>query len=409
MAGFVETLTPREKALEHVAKTLDFPWEFSARTVISSSNSGRLLYPLIAAEDYPPFMRSTRDGFAVASSDCLGAAPGSPAYLSLAGEVPMGTAPSFSISPGQCAIIHTGGILPEGADGVVMMEDTERAGNWIEIKNAVQKAENTVLPGEEFSKGDPILTAGRRIDFRTAGLFAMAGATQTASPALKIGVISTGDEIEPPETKKLSAGKFRDVNAFLLLSLLDREGYKATYYGIAEDTRANLSDLTKKAMEECDVVVISGGSSVSMRDYSASILEDLPEPGLLVRGILMSPGKPTLIAGAKKENKLVLGLPGHPFSCFVSAFTVLLPLLHGMIWGEIKGPWKAIKTSLTEPVFGIAGIEEFIPCVIKEGRAIPRPVKSSFSKALADADGLFHIPASMETLRPGEEAEIWLW
>jgi molybdopterin molybdotransferase len=409
LAGFVETLTPREKALEHVASVLGFPRVSPGRTGPIRSIAGRLLAPLTASEDFPPFTKSTRDGYAAASADCLGASPGSPAYLSLAGEVPMGEAPSFSIGQGQCALIHTGGILPEGADGVVMMEDAESAGGWIEIKKAVQKAENTVRRGEEFYIGDLMLKAGSKINFKTAGLFAMAGVAEAAVSSLTVGVISTGDEIAPPDTKLLPPGRVRDVNASLLHSLLTGEGFLTRDYGIARDEKNVLSGMLEKAMDECDVVVISGGSSVSMRDHCSSILEELPDPGLLIRGILMSPGKPTLVAGTAEGKKLVMGLPGHPYSCFVSAFTVLLPLLNSMVWGELRGPWRELKVITEEAIFGIAGIEEFIPCVIENGRAVPRPVKSSFSRALAEADGLFHIPASMETVRPGEEAEVWLW
>jgi len=409
LAGFVETLPPREKALDHVASILGFPWKTTTRTGLASSISGRILTPLRAREDFPPYTRSTRDGFAVSSSDCLGATPGSPAYLSAAGEIPMGEAPSFSIKEGQCALIHTGGILPEGADAVVMMEDAEAAGNWIEIKNAVQKAENTVLAGEEFARGDIILKAGRGINFKTAGLFAMAGVTETEVSGLKVAVISTGDEIAPPRTASLKPGKVRDVNSFLLHSLLAGEGYETRDYRIAADEANALAEILERATDECDVVAVSGGSSVSMRDHCSSIFEKLPDPGLLVRGILMSPGKPTLIAGMLERKKLILGLPGHPFSCFVSAYTVLLPLLNGLVWGELKGPWRPLWVSMEETVYGCAGIEEFIPCVLENGRAVPRPVKSSFSKALAEADGLFHIPASMETVRQGEEAEVWLW
>ena len=409
MAGFVETLTPREKALAHVSDVLRFPWRGMELSVPAESCSGRILRPVTAGENFPPFPRSTRDGYAAASADCIGATPGSPAFLTLAGEVPMGSAPSFSIRRGECALIHTGGILPDGADAVVMAEDTESAGNWIEVKKAVQKAENTAQPGEEFSVGDILLKAGQKIGFRTAGLLAMAGIRETAAASLTVGIISTGDEIAPPGTVLLPVGKVRDVNASMLSALLTGEGYSVKNYGIAEDTRESLASFLREALRECSVVAISGGSSVSMRDHCSSILEDLPPPGLLVRGILMSPGKPTLIAGTKEENKLVLGLPGHPFSCFISAYTVLLPLLNGLLWGEPAGPWKQVRVPVQEPVFGHTGIEEFIPCVLRNGRAFPFPVKSSFSKALAEADGLFRLSASHETVRQGEEAEIWLW
>jgi len=409
LAGFVEALTPREKALSYAASAFGFPWRGGEISVPSDSCSGRILRSVTACEDFPPFSRSTRDGYAVASADCLGAAPGSPAFLTLAGEIPMGSAPSLSIGSGQCALIHTGGILPEGADSVVMAEDTEGAGNWIEVKKAVQKAENTVRQGEEFSVGDTLLMAGQKVDFRTAGLFAMSGIRQAFIARLTVGIISTGDEIAPPDTVHIPAGKVRDVNSSMLSALLAGEGCTVKSFGIAEDTRESLAAALREALIESDVVVISGGSSVSTRDHCSSILEALPHPGLLVRGILMSPGKPTLIAGMKEERKLVLGLPGHPFSCFISAYTVLLPLLNGLLWGSTEGPWKRLFVPVQEPVFGHTGIEEFIPCVLRNGRAFPFPVKSSFSKALAEADGLFRLSASQEIIRQGEEAEIWLW
>jgi len=225
VAGFVETLTPREKALAHVSDVLRFPWRGMELSVPAESCSGRILRPVTAGENFPPFPRSTRDGYAAASADCIGATPGSPAFLTLAGEVPMGSAPSFSIRRGECALIHTGGILPDGADAVVMAEDTESAGNWIEVKKAVQKAENTVQPGEEFSVGDILLKAGQKIGFRTAGLLAMAGIRETAAASLTVGIISTGDEIAPPGTVLLPVGKVRDVNASMLSALLTGEGY----------------------------------------------------------------------------------------------------------------------------------------------------------------------------------------
>ena len=409
MAGLVEDLTPREDALSLVSSALGFPWGIHGGDNALCVQGCRILKDIVSDEDFPPFPRSTRDGYAVLSSDCFGASAGNPAFLRLAGEVPMGVPPSFRLNAGECALIHTGGILPEGSDAVVMMEDTDSAGDWVELKNAVQKTDNTVSCGEEFSRGDVLLQAGRKIDFRTSGLLAMAGVMEAESAALRVGIISTGDEIVPPGTMPLPPGKFRDVNSALLTSLIRGEGYQVSYYGIAEDSKNLLASVLEKALSECGTVVISGGSSVSMRDHCSSILEDLPEPGLLIRGILMSPGKPTLIAGLKDEKKLVLGLPGHPFSCFLSAYTVLLPLLNAMIWGKPQGSWRKIFLPSEETVFGHSGIEEFIPCILREGRVFPYPVKSSFSKALALSDGLYRLPASQETIRSGEEAEIWLW
>lgn len=409
MAGLAEVLTPRENAIAIVASTLGFPWPFPGRVAPISQLGGRLLSAIPAPGDFPPYFRSTRDGYAVKSDNCFGASSGSPAFLALSGEVPMGEPPSVFVKSGQCVLIYTGGILPDGADSVVMLEDTDRAGHWIEVRKAVQKGENLIFPGEEFRQGDSLLIAGTAMDFRSVGVFAMAGIMKVSVAEVKVGIISTGDEIVPPETQLLPPGCFRDANASIISALLRQEGYSVQYYGIAADTEKTLADVVTRALSENDVVIISGGSSVSVRDHSSAILENLPPPGLFIRGILMSPGKPTLIAGMEKEKKLVVGLPGHPFSCFVSAYTVLLPLLRSMVWETPRTPWKKLIFPSGEAVYGHSGIEEFVPCVLRGGRPIPFPVKSSFTRALAVSEGLFRLSVSQETIRPGEEAEIWLW
>ncbi len=410
MAGFVEELMPRERAIAYTADTLAFPWSVdTGRMSLAGGGTGRLLKTLKASEDFPPRSRSTRDGYALRSADTFGAAPGAPAFLRIVGEVPMGSEPDFIVTAGECAVIHTGGILPGEADAVLMAEDADSAGDWIEARTSVQRGENLLRAGEEFSEGSVLLPRGAKIDWRTAGLLAMAGEVMPEVPCLKIIILSTGDEIVSSEEKDLPPGKFRDVNSHILSSLLQKEGYESTFSGIIPDTPEALKTALSAALSEGDVVILSGGSSVSVRDYCSSLLSSLPSPGLLVRGILMSPGKPTLIAGMKEERKLVLGLPGHPFSCFVTAWTVLLPLLSALIWGEVLEPWRKLLLPLGAPLFGHTGMEEFVPCTFLEGKALPSPIQSSFSKALYRADGLFHLPPSCETLRAGEEAEVWLW
>ena len=155
-------------------------------------------------------------------------------------------------------------------------------------------------------------------------------------------------------------------------------------------------------MEECDVVLLSGGSSVSTRDHCSTILESLEAPGLLVRGILMSPGKPTLIAGIKEKQKLVMGLPGHPFSCFLAAYTVFLPLAHAMNTGAIVSPWRSVVLPVSESVFGHSGIEEFLPCALRDGKAVPSSGEIFVRKGARQADG-FSSSSSKRLLRPGEE------
>ena len=410
MAGFVEELTPRETALHKTAVFLGFPWDMRLRHVPPSSFNGLVAgADILSPEEFPPFSRSTRDGYAVKSSDLFGAAPGNPAFLRLAGEVSMGALPSISVAEGQCALIHTGGVLPEGADSVVMAEDSVPAGDWVELRKAVQIRENVTVRGEEFQKGDMLLKRGRKLDFRSAGLLALAGVTSVPVVDCRIGILSTGDEIVPCGTAELAPGQFRDVNGSLLQALLTGEGYTAEYLGIGKDSRDDLHRVVGEAMEMCDVVLVSGGSSISERDYCSRILGQYSDPGFLIRGILMSPGKPTLIGGLRNRKKLLMGLPGHPFSCFIAAYAVLLPLLKGMITGELSGPWKQAVLPAGSPVFGHAGVEEFVPCTLESGRAFPAPVKSSFSRALSETQGLFRLSAGTETVREGEEAEVWLW
>ncbi|MEA4880595.1 MAG: molybdopterin molybdotransferase MoeA [Synergistaceae bacterium] len=410
MAGFVEELMPREKAIAFTAESLGFPWQTDRGKIsLAGNGTGRLLNTVKAPEDAPPYTRSTRDGYALRSADTFGAGPGAPAFLRIVGEVPMGSLPEFTLGPGECAVIHTGGILPGEADAVLMAEDADTAGSWIEARSAVQRGENLLRAGEEFSRGSVLLPRGTKIDWRTAGLLSMAGADTPEVPRLRIILLSTGDEIVPSDRKDLPPGKFRDVNSPILSYLLRKEGYESSFSGIIPDRPEALKTALSKALSEGDVIILSGGSSVSVRDYCSSLLSSLPSPGLLVRGILMSPGKPTLIAGMKEEKKLVLGLPGHPFSCFVTAWTVLLPLLSALIWGEVMEPWRRLLLPLGGPLFGHTGMEEFVPCTFSGGKALPSPIQSSFSKALYRADGLFHLPPSCETLRSGEEAEVWLW
>ena len=410
MAGVLQDLTPREEGIAAVSRALAFPWAFGERTLPFEEAAGRrIMRAIIAPEDFPPYDRSTRDGYAVRSVDSHGATPANPVFLREAGEVVMGRLPTFALGSTECALIHTGGILPSGADAVVMTEDAEATKGWLEIRRAVQRMENVLSAGEEFRAGDVLLPAGRRLDFRTLGLLAMAGIGSVPLPDITVGIVSTGDEIVPAGTARLRPGQFRDVNSVLLASSLREEGYTSRFFGIAGDDRESLRSVLFRAMDECDVVLVSGGSSVSMRDHSSSIMEELPAPGLLVRGILMSPGKPTLIAGMARERKLLFGLPGHPFSCFVSWYAVALPLLNAMIWGSAEGTWTSVHLPAAETIFAQAGVEEFTPGRIEKGRVVPLPVKSGFAGALTHAHGLCRLPASQETVRAGEEVELWLW
>lgn len=411
MSGFVKEVTPRIQAISHVAEELCFPWPGRTSEIpLDSALGKRLCRDIGAEEQYPPFTRSLRDGFAVHSPDVVAATPGTPTFLNKCGDIPMGLVPDISIGPGEAAGIPTGGVLPSGADAVVMLENTASVGGWIEVRGAVQSGENVILAGEEFSAGQKVLSRGDIVDFRTVSILSTIGIGKVPSIDLKISILSTGDEIVPVDTHPLLPGKIRDVNGCSVRALLSRYGFDARYMGILSDDGDNFEGTVLREIESCDVLVLSGGSSVGVRDHCSRVLEKLPSPGLMVRGINIVPGKPTLIAGCLAEKKLVISLPGHPLSCLTVAFVLLLPLLLKLIGARREDCGIKMYLPMNKDVTARTGPEEFVPCrVTADGKIDPILAKSGYVSSLAAADGFIRIPEDRETIRAGQTAEVWLW
>lgn len=410
MAGFVKNVISRTEALESVVRALAFPWPVTTKEVTLGAAFGcRLANDFHSDLPYPPYARSLRDGFAVQSFDVSAATSGTPTFLKKTGEVAMGEIPTIVIAAGSAAAIPTGAALPEGADAVVMLEDTEPAGEWIEVRGGVQSGENIIRAGEEISLGEKVLDSGDLIDFRTMSVLAALGAGKVAIAAPSIGILSTGDEIVPVETRFTPPGMIRDVNGCVVKALLSRYGFISDYRGIVSDDGAEFEKRVLGELSSCDVLILSGGSSVGVRDHSARVLEALPSPGLIVRGINIAPGKPTLAAGCLAEKKLVISLPGHPLSCATVCLVFLLPLLLSLLGAKNRKLGEVLRLELAGDLTARAGSEEFVPCRIEKGRVSPLPAKSGYISALRDADGFIRIPEDMETLRAGETAEVWTW
>jgi molybdopterin molybdotransferase len=411
LAGLVRELLSRSDTFDFVSRSLQFPWNTRTRLLpLEEAVHMLIAEDLKANATYPPYDRSLRDGYAVRSEDIVGASSSFPVFLKLGGTVPMGEIPSETVGPGSAVEIFTGGILPPGADAVVMMEDTVTSGKWLEVRRSVQRGEYIIRKGEEVEENAVLMQKGSLLDFRNFGILSTFGFRSLQVIDLRIGIISTGDEIVPVETAPLPKGKVRDVNTWTLVSLFSQNGFSVKQYGIIEDQRESLSDAIQQAYKENDVVVISGGSSVSVRDLCSDLLEEVPDPGLLVRGIQIRPGKPTLIAGSMEEKKLVVGLPGHPLSCAVVAYTVLLPLLSRLITADNRMPWQTLVCPVGNDIHGKTGIEEFIPFLFdKQGKVIPQMAKSGYIRAMNDSAGLIRLSESVETVRKGEKVEVLLW
>ncbi len=411
MAGFVKKVISRKEALDEISLALSFPWNVRQTVLpLGDAIGRRCAAEVTSAEDYPPYSRSLRDGYAVRHADANGATQGTPLFLNKRGEVRMGVVPDFAVSASEAASIPTGGLLPEGADAVVMLEDTDCTGGWIEVRRGVQAGENVIHKGEEIKAGQRLLEKGSLVDFKTIGLLATAGLTELSVMAPKISILSTGDEIVPSETKEVPPGSIRDVNGWNLKALLASYGFHADYRGIVSDDGAEFEARFHKELAACDILILSGGSSVGMRDRCSQLLEAMPAPGLLVRGLNIVPGKPTLAAADACAHKIAVSLPGHPLSCLTAAFVFLLPLIARMACEEPFFCGVRTRLPLACDVAARTGPEEFIPCALTpDGKARPLSAKSGYISVLSKADGLIRIAEDAETKRAGEDTEVWLW
>ncbi len=424
MPEFLTLLPPdsaRDLLLSRLASRKPEP-DSESIDVVSSLNR-TLAQDILAPHPLPDFQRTTVDGFAVRAGDTHGASDSLPAYLTLIGEVPMGDAPSFEIGHGQCALIHTGGMLPNGADAVVMLEYTQKTrevskdltglSQEIEIFRAVADGENVIRIGEDVAQGQLVLPEGTRIrPAEIGGLMALGIQSLRVARKVQVGLISTGDEvIDPSETPR--PGQVRDINSYTLGALVEKSGGVAKRYGIISDQFQALKEAAAKALSECDVVIITAGSSASTRDMTADVIRSLGEPGVLVHGINTRPGKPTILGVC--NGKAVIGLPGNPVSALVNGYLFVVPVIEKLL-GALPKPKATIQATLTVNLPSQAGREDWIPVRLIQNRkseivnysADPIFGKSNLIFTLASADGLLRIHPDATGLSAGEMVEVML-
>lgn len=374
---------------------------------------GRVLAePVVAQDALPPFARSTVDGFAVRAADTHGASPGLPAYLKLVGEVRMGTEAELSLAQGEAALMHTGGMLPGGADAVVMVEDTQRVSELeLEVLKPIGAGGNVLQRGEDVEPGQVVVQAGSRLRPQEIGGLMGLGFTElVVSPRPKVAILSTGDEVVPPE-RQPGPGQVRDVNSYALSGLIEAAGGVPIRYGIIPDQADRLSELAHKAHAEADLVLITAGSSVSERDITAEVIAQLGKPGILVHGVSIKPGKPTILAVC--DGVPVAGLPGNPISAIVSSGLFVLPAIRKLL--GMPGPeWQpVIQARLSANVASLAGREDFLPVqlqVTADGvQALPVYGRSNLIFTLVRADGLVRIPPDANGLEAGARVEVRLF
>jgi len=368
--------------------------------------AGRILAKSVPADaDIPGFDRSVVDGYAVRAADTAGAGPSSPALLHCIGRIAMGTPDTaLVLHEGECTYIPTGGVLPQGADAAVMVEYCEEAGDTILVKKPASHGENVLLHNEDFSKGETVFVHGRRLTPQDAGVLAACGCAEV--PVAKkpvIGIISTGNELVPAGSRP-GRGQVRDANAPMLAAWLAEYGCIPRLYGIVRDERSAFEAVIARALPECDVVILSGGSSKDDRDMTASVIAAQGE--VIIHGIALAPGKPTIIG--RIGTTPVFGLPGHPASAFVVLIAIVRPLIDAML-GRDNPRLLTVKATLSQNIPSQRGREEYVRVRVENRIATPLFGKSGLLNTLIKSDGLICIPAGTEGLEQGSEVEVILW
>ncbi|HEU5394635.1 MAG TPA: gephyrin-like molybdotransferase Glp, partial [Candidatus Methylomirabilis sp.] len=362
--------------------------------------------------ELPAFSRSNMDGFSVRAGDTFGATEGLPAYLKVVGEVPMGQAPTVRLSPGEAAKAHTGGMLAEGADAIVIVEHTQAVdAATIEVLRPVAPGENVIQVGEDVRKGQVLLPAGRWLRAQDLGGLAAVGVTGVrVRRRPRVTIVSSGDEVVPPD-REPGPGQVRDINTYTISAMVREAGGIPVPLGIAPDREEPLRALAQRAMAEGDLAVFSAGSSVSVRDITAKVIDGLGRPGVLVHGLSIKPGKPTILALV--EGKPVVGLPGNPVSAIVIAGLFVLPAIAALL-GLRELPRRAEVTAvLGKNVNSIPGREDYVPVRLttKDGALMAEPVfgKSNLIFTLVRADGLVKVPADASGVPAGERVTVRLF
>lgn len=393
-------------------KLLDTHWqpEPARESVATADALDRIsAAEVVSPEAVPAFRKSTVDGYAVRAADTFGASQALPAFLELIGEIKMGELPGRDISSGQALAIHTGGMLPDGADAAIMIETTQGIGEReIEAMKAVAPGENVIQAGEDVAADAPILPRHHRVRAGDIGGLLAVGINRIeVLRTPRVGILSCGDELLPPEVKP-APGKVRDINAFTLSALAETHGAAPLRLGIARDTLEDYRSRAEAGFAAADILLLSAGSSVSARDYTSDVINSLGAPGVLQHGLATKPGKPTIIAVCDK--KPVIGLPGNPVSALLVARQIL-PHLIARFLGQTLDPPPTIRARLALRVASVSGREDWLAVRLSaaaDAYPLAEPIfgKSNLIFTLVQADALLRVPLNSGGLDAGSLVEV---
>jgi molybdopterin molybdotransferase len=354
--------------------------------------------------DLPGFARSTVDGYAVRAADTYGASESLPAYLTLLGAVRMGRPATVPLTPVGCIAVPTGAVLPDGADAVVMVEYTaESMPGTVEVTRPVPVGSGVVRADEDLAAGRVMVPAGRPLRAPDLGLLAAAGVTSVVVYRRpRVAILATGDEVMPPETANLTPGQVRDATSTALAALVHEAGGDAVLAGIVPDDAGALADAVRAAVDDADLVVISAGSSVGVRDETAAAVAKLGE--IWCHGLALKPGKPTLLATA--AGTPLLGLPGNPLSALVVFRLLGVPLVWRLAGCDTPPAEPSSRARLARDLPSAAGRLDVVQVTLRDGLAEPIFGPSALLSVLTRADGYLVIPEPATGLDAGVEVEV---
>jgi len=369
---------------------------------------GRVLAEEVRAQgDLPPFDRSAVDGYAVRASDTAGATSGSPIPLALAGEVLMGEPPAVRVEGWQAARIPTGGVVPEGADAVVMQEYSVRQDRTVRVERPVIAGENVTRRGEDLRAGELVLPAGRRL--RPADVGLLAGLNRPEVEVYvrpKVALIMTGDELLPPGQES-RPGQVYDMNTYALAGFIEQAGGIPVASGIVGDSLQRVIDRAQEALRNTDIVILSGGSSVGERDVVTDAIAALGAPGIIVHGIAIKPGKPTILALA--NGTPVFGLPGNVVSALIVFHDFVRPVIQalaGVREDERRG--RRVRARISKTI-AARDREDHVRVALDERDGIlwatPVPGGSAIMTSMVRAGGVVVVPAHASAAE-GSEVEV---
>src|SRR3984957_1793775 len=406
------SILSREDALARFEAEL-FPRSIaSERRPLADALGQALADDVVSPIDVPPFDRSNVDGFAVRSADLTSAGEATPLRIVLNDENnACGTAPMQPVSSGTATSIATGGPVPRGADAIAMVEHTQPVGDdAIEIRRAASPGQFVSYAGSDIARGETLLRAGTVIGSREIGMLAACGIAEVSvTRRPRVAVISTGDELVQPGLALRPAAIY-DTNGAIVTSAIRENGGDPVFLGAIPDVERELESVMRNALDSCDMLVLSGGTSKGTGDVSHRIISRLGKPGIIAHGVALKPGKPLCLAVC--DGKPVVILPGFPTSAMFTFHDMIVPVLRRMAGLPQRSDAK-VMAKVPVRIASELGRTEFVMVSLVEGTdgliAYPSGKGSGAITSFAQADGFLRIDALADQMPAGTDAEVTLF